>query len=95
MAAVLCVALYATDPGHLDRIPEVYPVHQAYLQEFAAGGELLMVGPFGDPATQGSMALFRSREAAERFVAGDPFVREGIARPELRDWDPLVFGSPG
>lgn len=91
---MLCVALYATDPERLGRIPEVYPRHRAYLNEFAADGGLLLIGPFGDPATQGSMAVFRSRAAAERFVAADPFVLEGIARPELRDWDALIFGEP-
>jgi hypothetical protein len=76
---VLCVTLYAVEPASLARIPEVYPRHHAYL---------------GDPATQGSMAVFRDRDAAERFVAGDPFVTEGIAVPELRDWDALVLAGP-
>ena len=34
------------------------------------------------------MAIFTTREAAEAFVAGDPFVREGVVRSyEIRDWD--------
>jgi uncharacterized protein YciI len=88
---VLCVTLYAVQPASLARIPEVYPRHHAYVQQFAADGDLVMIGPFADPATQGSMAVFRSRDAAERFVAGDPFVTEGIAVPEMRDWDALVL----
>jgi hypothetical protein len=41
--------------------------------------------------TQGSMAVFRTPEAAERFVAGDPFIREGLAVPEIRVWNALDF----
>jgi uncharacterized protein YciI len=34
------------------------------------------------------MAIFTDRAAAEAFVAGDPFVREGVAAGyELRDWN--------
>jgi len=34
------------------------------------------------------MAIFATREAAEEFVAGDPFVLNGVIRRwELRDWD--------
>ena len=53
-----------------------------------------MVGTFADPATQGSMAIFTTREAAEAFVAGDPFVVEGVvASYEIREWDE-VYAAP-
>ena len=53
-----------------------------------------MIGTFGDPASQGSMAIFRSREAAERFRDGDPFWTEGLVyRSRTLDWDPLVFAE--
>ena len=33
------------------------------------------------------MAVFGTREAAEEFVAGDPFVLEGVVRSwEIREW---------
>ena len=71
------VSFYDADPDagpeHIQRLVETYPRPKAYLDEFAKDGELLMIGTFGDPASQGSMAIFRSREAAERFRAGDPF----------------------
>ena len=41
-------------------------------------GDLLLVGTFADPRRDGSMAVFTSHEGAERFVAGDPFVAEGV-----------------
>ncbi len=83
----------AADPA---RIPEVYPRHRAYLDEFSAGGGLAMIGTFGDPIGEGSMVIFRSREAAEEFLAHDPFLTEGVAnRSPLREWDPLEYGSDG
>jgi hypothetical protein len=42
------------------------------------------------------MAVFRSREAAERFREGDPFYTEGLVwRSRILDWNPLVFGDGG
>jgi uncharacterized protein len=80
------------DPGTMDRLREVYPRHRAYLDEFAKGGQVWMIGTFGDPATQGSMAIFRSREAAEEFMKNDPFMLEGLVyKPEIREWNPLEF----
>jgi uncharacterized protein YciI len=80
------------DPSHMDRLREAYPRHRAYLEEFAKGGQVWMIGTFGDPATQGSMAIFRSKDAAEKFFAGDPFNLEGLVyRFELREWNPLEF----
>ncbi|GAA2060164.1 YciI family protein [Leifsonia soli] len=95
---MFAVSYYDADPDagpeHFQRLVETYPRHRAYLDEFATGGDVLMIGTFGDPATQGSMAIFRSRDAAERFIAGDPFVTEGLVfRIRIQDWDPLVFSQ--
>jgi uncharacterized protein YciI len=88
------VSFYTVAPGQFGRLREVYPRHRAFLDEFAADGEILMIGPFGDPEKDGSMAIFRSREAAERFSAGDPFVLEGlVADIRIADWSPLEFPS--
>lgn len=83
-----------TTPERFQRIIETYPRHKAYLDAFAHGGEVLMIGTFGDPKTQGSMAVFRTREAAERFRDGDPFYTEGLVyRSRILDWDPVVFAE--
>jgi len=68
-----------------------FPAHKRRLNEFHERGELLMVGTFGDPQTQGSMSVFRSREAAEEFAEGDPFVLNGVVRDwEVWDWDEVL-----
>jgi uncharacterized protein YciI len=88
--AVRHVVLYASAPDVLSRAPAHFPAHKARLDEFHARGELLLVGTFGDPQAQGSMAIFTTREAAEAFVADDPFVLNGVVRAwEIREWNEI------
>jgi uncharacterized protein YciI len=71
-----------------------FPAHKARLDAFAAAGTLVGVGTFGDPVGQGSMAIFTTREAAEAFVAEDPFVLNGVvASYEVRDWDDALASA--
>jgi uncharacterized protein YciI len=68
-----------------------FPAHKQRLDEFHKRGDLLMVGTFGDPQAQGSMSVFASREAAQEFAQGDPFVTNGVVRRwEIRDWDEVL-----
>ncbi|MGN6445668.1 YciI family protein [Amnibacterium sp.] len=86
------VAFYDMAEGAMSRIPDIYPRHRAFLDEFAKSGEILLIGPFLDPVNDGAMTVFRTREAAERFRDGDPFIHEGlVARARILDWDPLDF----
>ena len=81
------VMLYELAPDGLPKARAHFPAHQARLKEFHARGVLLMAGPFANPL-EGSMALFTTREAAEEFVAGDPFVTEGaVSKWTLREWN--------
>ena len=51
----------------------------------------LMIGTFADPQEEGSMAIFTTREAAEEFARGDPFVLNGVFELEdLRAWNVYV-----
>jgi uncharacterized protein YciI len=85
------VVLYASAPNVAERAPAHFPAHKARLDDFHARGDLLMVGTFGDPQAEGSMAIFRTRESAEKFVTGDPFVLEGVvASHELREWNEIL-----
>jgi uncharacterized protein YciI len=50
-----------------------------------------MVGTFADPIEEGAMAVFRTREAAEAFVAADPFVTSGaIGNWYVREWNEIL-----
>ena len=85
------VLLYESADDVASKAPGHFPAHKARLDEFHARGDLLMVGTFGDPQAQGSMAIFRTRDAAEEFAREDPFVTGGVvARYEIRDWNEIL-----
>ena len=69
----------------MEAIMAVYPRHKVVVDAFVARGEVIGIGPFSDRG--GNLAIFRSRAAAEAFVAQDPFVLEGLIKSyEIRDW---------
>ena len=50
-----------------------------------------MVGTMDEPMNGDAMAIFTSREAAEEFVAGDPFVVDGVvASWAVRPWNEVL-----
>jgi uncharacterized protein len=68
----------------MDQIMAVYPRHKAVVDAFVARGDVIGIGPFAD---RGNMAIFRTRAAAEAFVAQDPFVVEGLIKSfVIREW---------
>lgn len=81
----------AADVG--SKAPRHFPAHRTRLDEFHARGTLLMVGTFANPQEEGSMAIFTTREAAEEFVRGDPFVLSGVVRDwHIRAWNEIFTG---
>lgn len=65
--------------------------HSARLREFHARGDLLLVGTLENPQENGALSVFRTREAAEEFAGGDPFVRNGVVRHwYIREWDEIL-----
>jgi uncharacterized protein YciI len=88
------VLFYESADDVSTKAPIHFPAHSARLQEFHARGEILMVGTFGDPQEQGSMAIFPSRSAAQAFVDEDPFVLQGVVRRwEIREWNEVLAPS--
>jgi uncharacterized protein len=83
------VMFYEADAAGRARTPEFFPAHRARLEEFHRAGRLLMVGAFTNVEEEGpsSMGIFPSREDAEDFISGDPFVQNGlIHRWQVREW---------
>jgi uncharacterized protein YciI len=65
--------------------------HRARLLEFHDRGVLLMAGPLGEPDNGDAISVFTTREAAEEFVAGDPFVVNGVvAEWSIRPWHEVL-----
>ena len=49
-----------------------------------------MAGPYANPA-EGALGIFTSREAAEEFVRGDPFILNGVAAKwRLVEWNEVL-----
>jgi uncharacterized protein YciI len=69
--------------------------HAARLREFHGRGVLLMVGTMDEPMNGDAMGVFTTREAAEEFVAGDPFVVHGVvAEWSVRPWNEVLVPDP-
>lgn len=70
----------------------VYPRHKVFMQPFVDRGDIVGIGPFVD-GDGGNMALFRTREAAEQFAAGDPFILEGLVKSwSIKAWGDVLLG---
>jgi len=74
------VLFYESADDVADKAPVHFAAHQARWDEFREAGSLLLIGPFTD--LSGAMGVFTSRASAEEFVAGDPFMLNGV----MKDW---------
>jgi uncharacterized protein len=84
---------YADD--YLERRTPIRPEHFAWASEFSARGELVMAGAYADPA-DGAALVFKCDDAStvERFVAGDPYNREGLVTGyRIRAWTVVLGGD--
>lgn len=81
------VMFYDVAPDAGPKLKSNFPAHRARLDEFHARGVLLAAGPLGNPP-EGAMGIFTTREAAEEFIKGDPFVSSGAVRKwRLVEWN--------
>lgn len=80
------LSFYEMAPGALEKVMAHFSAHRARLDEFHTRGVLLAAGPLGNPP-EGAMAIFTTREAAEEFIQGDPFVVHGlVSKWRLVEW---------
>jgi uncharacterized protein YciI len=83
------VLFYESADDVAAKAPAYFPAHVARFDDFT--GDLLMVGTFANPQQDGSMAVFRTREAAEAFAVGDPFVLNGVVkRWHVQEWNEVL-----
>lgn len=87
---------YELAPDGIVKAQAHFATHRTRLAEFHAKGTLLMAGPYGSPPV-GALGIFTSRAAAEEFVAGDPFVLNGVvADYSFHEWSTFpADASPG
>jgi uncharacterized protein len=81
------VMFYELAADGMSKVMENFAAHRARLDDFHARGVLLMAGPLGSPP-EGALGIFTTRDSAEEFVAGDPFVVNGVvSKWRLVEWD--------
>ena len=86
------VLFYEAGDGTAELRQQHWPAHRARWQQFRDAGTLLLIGPFADRS--GAMGVFTSREAAEEFATGDPFVLGGvIGNWYIREWMEAILNS--
>lgn len=68
--------------------PQLISAHLAHSAEMHSRGDLIMAGAFLEEGEDlQTMAITTTREAAEAYVAGDPFVAAGkVANHRIRPW---------
>lgn len=91
------VAFFTTAFSSMEDIrreaPEALQRHLERTRRLHAEGAVLMAGAFLEPrgGPISTMAVLASREAAEDFVRGDPFVELGkVAHHEIREWNNML-----
>ena len=85
------VSFYEVAEGAGPGLMKHFPAHRARLDEFHDKGVLLAAGPLGNPPA-GAMAIFTTREAAEEFIQGDPFVTNGLVKSwRLEEWNAVFI----
>jgi hypothetical protein len=80
------VLYYRSAPDVAAKAPLHAAAHRAHWKPFLNNGTLLMIGPFANPE-EGAMGIFTTREAAENFARGDPFVHNAVVVDwVVREW---------
>lgn len=77
----------------ISQAPEAIAAHKKRSQEWHEHGKLVMAGAFRDTPESHlqTMGVLTSREAAEAFANGDPFVVNGkVIRWYIREWNNML-----
>jgi hypothetical protein len=89
------VMTYESVPDFGPLADQHFQAHLEYLKGFHERGVLLLMGPLQEPFNGEALAVFTSREAAEEFVAGDPFVVNGVVKTHtIRPWQEGLMPEP-
>ena len=80
------IMFYELAADGMTKVQTHLPAHQSRLREFHHNATLLMAGPYGNPP-RSALDIFTPREAAEAFVADDPFVIRGaVGSYSIEKW---------
>lgn len=89
LSAPKFVMFYESTPESRTNAPAHFAAHNERLHEFNRRGKLLMAGPI--MATGAAIGIFTTRESAEEFIAGDPFVSGGVVTSwSIQEWSDVL-----
>jgi uncharacterized protein YciI/uncharacterized protein YndB with AHSA1/START domain len=90
LGGVKYLMTYETTPETLQKAGPHLAGHIERLDEFQRRGKLLMAGPLMD-GTGRALGVFTTKESAEEFIAGDPFVTGGVVTKwSVVDWSEVL-----
>jgi uncharacterized protein len=79
-----------TSPDGVAKARANYEAHVARLHEYHDRGLLVIAGPYANPS-EGALGIFTTREGAEEFIKGDPFVIDGVvSKWYLKEWNEVL-----
>ena len=84
--------IYDAAPDYLERRGQFRSEHLRLAWEACSRGEMLLAGALDEPV-DGAVLLFQgsSPDVAERFVAANPYVKNGlVTRWRVRKWNTVV-----
>jgi hypothetical protein len=86
------ILIYDLVDDYLERREPLRPEHLALARKASDRGDLVMAGALADPY---DMAVFVWRtpdtEVIDRFVAHDPYMREGLVKSfRVRKWNVVI-----
>lgn len=88
------ILTYTYVPDVLTKRVPIRPAHLQHAQQYVSDGKLLLGGAFTDPVDS-SASVFKAetKEDVEKFVADDPYVKQGIVTQwKIREWS-VVAGT--
>jgi uncharacterized protein YciI len=86
---VFFVTKYQSFTEVMEKEPELIRNHRLRSKKFHEEGKLLLAGAFLDRPEEplSTMVVLSSREAAEEYAKGDPFLVQGMIRNwSIREW---------
>jgi uncharacterized protein len=82
---------YALVDDYLERRTALREEHLGLARAAHERGELLLAGALPDPYDRALLVWTAPREAVERFVEQDPYVRHGLVKDwTIRDWNVVI-----
>jgi len=83
--------IYELAPDYLQRRAQFRDAHLALAWKAADTGELLLGGALEEPTEQAFLLFRDSREAALRFAAADPYVKNGLVKAfKVKQWNTVA-----